>query len=298
MKKYINILLTLFFVILEIFVLSSSKIFIKNFTNSLNICLYNLMPTMFSSILFSQILIKLEFFKYIPKVIINFFKNIFNINKEDVSIFFLSIISGYPNNAKMLVNNKNLNNIIHYTNFVNPIFLVGTVGGIYLKNIKLSLIILISNYISNIIIGIVFRKQSVVSKKTNNSNNNSFLDMYYSSLKSTIYTLAIIFSNILFFSIIISLITNIIHLNEPFNSILVGLIEFSSGIYKISFSNINLFYKGLLISIIITFSSFSMHMQIMSLNDKIKYIKYFLIRIFNVFIIIIIYILFFFLFYI
>ena len=296
MKKYINIMLTLIFVILEIFVLSKSKIVINSFNKTLNICLYNLMPTMFSSILFSQILIKLEFYKYIPKTVINFFKKIFNITKEDVSIFFLSIISGYPNNAKMLINNKNLNNIIHYTNFVNPIFLIGTVGCIYLKNIKLSLVILISNYISNIIIGILFRKENIYLIENNTSNNDSFLNIYYSSLKSTIYTLAIIFSNILFFSIIISLLTNIIHLKEPFNSILIGLIEFSSGIYKISNTNINLFFKGLIISIIITFSSFSIHMQIMSINDKIKYIKYLIIRIFNVFIVIIIYILIYFIF--
>lgn len=291
MKKYINPLLIVLFVILEILLLSKSKLVISSFKKTLNICLYNLMPTMFFSILFSQILIKLDFYKYIPKFIIHMFKKLFNINDNDVIIFFLSIISGYPNNSKMLINNKNLNNIIHYTNFVNPIFLIATVGGIYLKNIKISILILVSHYISNIVMGILLKNKNTKNNyKQNKKNNTNFINIYTSTLKDTIFTLAIIFSNILFFSIILTLFKGIFHLNEPINSIICGLIEFSSGIYNISNLNINIFLKGLFILIIITFGSFSIHMQILSINDKIKYIKYLFYRILNVFISVIIYI--------
>ena len=290
MKKYTNIFLILVFCIFELFLLSKSNIIINSFNKTLNICLYTLMPTMFFSILFSQILIKLHFEKYIPKKL---FKKILNINDNEVTIFILSILTGYPNNAKMLKDNNNLNNIIHYTNFVNPIFLITTVGSIYLKNIKITVIILISHYISNTIIGITLRNNNIKSNINTPYEYNNFTHIYSDSLKSTIYSLSIIFSNILFFSIINSLITNIIHLKEPYNSILMGIIEFSNGIYSISNTNINIFYKGLIILIIITFSSFSIHMQIISMNEKIKYIKFLLIRIFNVFISILIYIIFF-----
>lgn len=284
MKKYTNLLLILLFLILEIFLLSNSKIVINSFNKSLNICLYTLMPTMFASILFSQILIKLEFDKYVPKIIKNTIKKLFNISDNEVIIFLLSIISGYPNNSKMLINNKNLNNIIHYTNFVNPIFLICTVGAIYLNDIKLSIIILISHYIGNIILGIILKNKNINDNKTIINQNYNFLNIYYSSLKSTVITLSTIFANILFFSIINALITNIINLNEPLNSFVIGLIEFSNGIYNISQTNESLFIKGLLILIIITFGSFSIHMQILSINDKIKYFKYLLYRIINIFI--------------
>lgn len=283
MKKYISLLLVLFFLVLEVFLLTNSNLIIENFNKTLNICLYTLMPTMFASILFSQILINIEFDKYIPNFIKNGFKKIFNINDNDVIVFFLSILSGYPNNAKLLLNNKNLNNIVHFTNFVNPIFLICTVGGIYLKNIKFSLLILVSHYISNVIMGILLRNNNTSEYTSKNSNNKNFLNIYSSSLKSTVSTLSTIFSNILFFSIILSLFNNISNFSY-------GLIEFSTGIYKISLSNSSLFIKGLLISIIITFGSLSMHMQILSINDKIKYIKYIIFRILNVFICIIIYI--------
>ena len=287
MKKFI---FTSIFLILEIYLLFNSKEIIYSFNKTLNICMYTLMPTMFASILFSQILIKLDFEKYIPNFIINIFKKIFNINKKEVIIFILSIISGYPNNAKMLNNNQNLNVIVNYTSFVNPIFLICTVGIIYLKDIKLALIIYISHILSNIILGILLKNKHKVSmEKDITSNNSSIFKIYFSSLKSTTSSLVMIFSNILFFSILLSLITNILPFKGIINSLILGIFEFSNGIYLISLSNISIFLKGLFILIIITFSSFSIHMQMISVNEKIKYTKFFLFRILCVFISIIIY---------
>lgn len=290
MKKYTNILLIIIFIILESFLLFKSEIVITEFTKTLNICLYTLMPTMFFSLLFSQILIKLNFQKYLPKSIKNLIKKIFNINDKEVVVFLLSIICGYPNNAKMLTKNKNLNNIINYTTFVNPIFLICTVGAIYLRNIKLSLIILFSQYISSIIIGIMSRKNNTNDNNySKDENNDNFLNIYYSSIRNTVSTLVIIFSNILFFSIIISLVKNIFDFNELIKSIIYGLIEFSSGIYSICSSNIDIFLKGLFIEIIITFSSFSIHMQMLSINEKINYLKFIFYRILNIIFAILIY---------
>lgn len=297
MKKYINILLVIIFILFEVFLLSNSDIVIKTFNKSFNICIYTLLPTMFFSILFSQILIKLKFEKYIPNNIKKFIKKLFNISDDEVTIILLSMISGYPNNARMLIDNKNLNNIINYTSFVNPVFLICTVGAIYLKNIKISIIILFSHYISNFIIGIILRnKNLIISKKEENNNNESFFKIYSTSLKSTIVTLSVIFSNILFFSIINSLIVNIVKFNEPINSIVLGIIEFSNGIYSISKTNIDIFIKAICILFMITFSSFSIHAQMISINEKIKYIKFLMFKILNILISSIIFIIFYLLF--
>ena len=74
-----------------------------------------------------------------------------------------------------------------------------------------------------------------------------------------------------------------------FNQHILGIFEFSNGIYLISLSNISIFLKGLFILIVITFGSFSIHMQMISVNEKIKYTKFLLFRILCVFISIIIY---------
>lgn len=278
MKK-INTILILIFVLLEFYLLFNSKDVINLFTKTLNICMYNLMPTMFFSIFFTSILIELEIEKYIPKFIINFLKNIFNISKKEVIIFILSIISGYPNNAKMLKKSKNLNNIINFTCFINPIFLICTVGLIYLKNIKITLIIYLSHILSNIIIGIILRKNEIIDNVEIKKENKSILNTYFTLLKNTSYSLVNIFSNILMFSILTSLFSNIFYFNDILKSIILGILEFSNGTYLISNLPINIMYKGMLILIIITFGSFSIHMQIISINDKVKYLKFLKYRI-------------------
>ena len=274
MKKILLIVILL----LEVFIIIYSKEIIKEFTLTLNICIYSLMPTMFFQILFSNFLLNLKNELYIPKKIYNFL----NISKEEFIIILLSIFSGYPNNIRLLKNSNN--EYLNYsTNFVNPLFILVNVGLIYLHNIKLASIIYISHVIANIIILFLFKKK--------NKSNNNLISINYSyseSLKNTISTLSIIFSNILFISLFIAMIKVTI----PLNSYIIGIIEFSRGIYEISNMNITIYLKGLLILIIITFGSFSIHFQVISLNEKIKYIKYLLFRILNVLISIFIYFIF------
>lgn len=290
MKKHINLILILVFLVLEIYLLLDSKEVIDSFNKTLNICLYTLLPTMFASIIFTSMLIELEFEKYIPKKIINFFSKLFNISKKEVVIFILSIISGYPNNSRMLKNNQNLNNIINFTSFINPIFLICTIGSIYLNDIKISIIIMICHYISNIIVGILLRTSEINGyEKTNNKDNKSYLNSYFNILRNSISALCNIFSNILFFSILSSLISNIFNFNEIINSIILGILEFSNGTYLIANLNIDIFYKGLLILIIITFGSFSIHMQMISVNERIKYTRFLKYRIISVFVSVILY---------
>lgn len=269
MKKILIILI----LILEISLFIYSNDIIIEFKNTINICLYSLMPTMFFSIFFSNFLLLNNFYKIIPSK-----------HNQLYSVIILSILSGYPNNIKLLKNSNN-EYLNYFTNFVNPIFFIGTVNNIYLKNIELSILILISHYISSIILLIIFRKKYINTNIFKN-NNDSIETTYFKSIKNTIETLSIIFSNLLFISLLITLL-KLINVN-PF---IIGLLEFSKGIYEISISNYSYFLKGLLILIIITFGSFSIHFQIISINDKIKYIKFLLFRILNVLISIIIFLL-------
>ena len=75
---------------------------------------------MFFSVFISNYLYLNNFDDIIPKFIINIFKKI-NINKKELGIIILSILSGYPNNIKLL-NNSNNNYLLYSTNFINPIF--------------------------------------------------------------------------------------------------------------------------------------------------------------------------------
>ena len=275
MKKTIILIIVLF----EVFIMLYSKEVIKEFTLTINLCLYALMPSMFFQIFFSNILMNSDLYKYIPNKLCNFF----NITKEEGLIIFLSIFSGYPNNIRLLKNSKN-EYLNYVTNYINPTFIFVTVGSLYLKNIIIVLLIYLSHVLSNIIMLFLFKDKYIYDTYPKKYNNN----LYSDSLNITIKTLSIIFSNLLLISLLVSFIKLVIQSNY-LNSIIIGLIEFSRGIYEISFLNINIYLKGLLILIIITFGSLSIHFQSISLNPKLKYIKYLLFRFLNVFISILIY---------
>ena len=268
MKKVIIII----FLLLELFIFSSNKILLLEERNTINICLYNFIPSMFFSIFISNYLYLNNFEEIIPKSIINLFKKI-NINKKELGIIFLSFISGYPNNIKLL-NNSNNEYLIYSTNFINPIFFIMTINNIYLKNNKLTFIILLTHYLTNITLFLIYKNKYKYYKYKNISESNT----YTKSLIITIKTLSIIISNLLFITLLITLLKLIIK-DNLIKYLLIGLIEFSNGLILLSSLSINTFIKGLFILIIISFSSISIFLQSISLNNKIKSTKFLLNKI-------------------
>lgn len=279
MKKVIIII----FLLLELFIFSSNKILLLEERNTINICLYNFIPSMFFSIFISNYLYLNNFEEIIPKFIINLFNKI-NINKKELGIIFLSIISGYPNNIKLL-NNSNNEYLIYSTNFINPIFFIMTINNIYLKNNKLTFIILLTHYLTNIIIFLIYKNKYNYYEYKKISESNT----YTKSLIITIKTLSIIISNLLFITLLITLLKLIIK-DNLIKCLLIGLIEFSNGLILLSSLSINTFIKGLFILIIISFSSISIFLQSISLNNKIKSTKFLLNKILSTILSIIIYI--------
>ena len=280
MKKIIIIVFLLF----EIFIFLKSKELLTEERNTISICIYSYVPSMFFSIFISNYLSLNNLCEYIPRFITNFFKKI-NINKKEIEILFLSMISGYPNNIKLL-NKSNNEYLLYVSNFINPIFFILTVNNIYLKNTKYSLIILISHYISNIIMFLIFTdkykfNEYIDYSKVSNSYNKAIL--------ITIKTLSIIFFNLLFITLLITLIKVILPNNTIFKGILIGILEFSNGIIYISNLSLKMPLKSLLILIIISFGSISIFLQSISLNNKIKSIKFLLYKILNTLISIIIF---------
>ena len=238
---------------------------------------------MFFSIFISNYLYLNNFEEIIPKFIINLFNKI-NINKKEIGIIFLSFISGYPNNIKLL-NNSNNEYLIYSTNFINPIFFIMTINNIYLKNNKLTFIILLTHYLTNIIIFLIYKNKYKYYEYKNISESNT----YTKSLIITIKTLSIIISNLLFITLLITLLKLIIK-DNLIKCLLIGLIEFSNGLILLSSLSINTFIKGLFILIIISFSSISIFLQSISLNNKIKSTKFLLNKILSTILSIIIYI--------
>ena len=164
-----------------------------------------------------------------------------------------------------------------FTNYANPIFILGFIGNNIFYNKKIGYIILISNILSGIMTGIIVNrnnifKENIIKPKISKKDIGHILK---ESINKSINTMFLLLGIICIFSIIISII-NIQNINPIFKTIIIGLTEMTNGIKNIYYLNIDLYIKTVLITIFITFSSFSIHIQVISIiSNKLKY-KYYL----------------------
>mgnify|MGYP004570869797 FL=1 len=298
MKKKLysfTIIITLLIAIINIFL--NSNTLNQTITFSSNLFLKNIMPSLFPMFIISSILVEID----IPKVLGNIFKKPMNIlfktKGEGAFIFFMSMITGFPSSAKYIndllnkkqIDTKDAQKILMFSFFSNPLFIVNTVGIMFLKNQKIGIMLLISHILGNIIIGIIFKNynqtKSIPNTKINNLkylntkiNNTNLFTTLITSIKTSIETLINIFGIITFFLIIINILfktKNIITIP------LIGILEMTSGLKYLSISNIDYNIKVLLSMFLISFGGFSVHFQIMSIlhKKKVKYLPFLISRI-------------------
>lgn len=286
-----DILLLYFLILLEFLLLFNSKIIIKNVLESTNLFIINIFPSLFPTMVIGLLLIKNDFYKIIPKFIKMFFSKAFNFNDITTSIFLSSMICGTPSSSlfindymqKGLITEKEAENLLCCTHFINPLFVINIVGNTIFNSSKVGLFMLLLLYLSNFLKAFSLRKNF---NKNINSNikksNNDFVSTLTSSIKESVSSLLCILGIVIFFNILICLITNIFNLNLFSKTIINILVEMTSGVIGISYLNISCIIKFILSYFSLSFGGLCIIMQTISMiqNKKIKYLKYFIFRLF------------------
>lgn len=298
MKKIIVnifIITTLLFIVSQM--LLNSEIIILAVKDSLNIWKNNLFPSLFPFFIISSLLINYGFVEIISEIFKPITKTLFKTSSNSSFIIFMSMISGIPSNAKYIselldrnmITDKEANKLILFTQYSNPLFILGTIGTTLLKNSKLSFFILISHYFSNIILGLLLRFVDTTTTDNNNSNilydtlkkNNNFGEIVSTALINSINTMLVILGIISFFNIIVTIVNNFFKFNIITSSIITSIFEMTQGLVLLSYTNINIKIKAILMCTIISFGGLSSHMQVMTIlnKKKIRYTPYLIFRI-------------------
>ena len=291
-EKILNIIIILICVFILLELLIRKSIIYASIMYALNLWVNNLIPALFPFFIISDILINYNITNYIPKIIKTFCKNLFNISDNMLTILILSMLSGFPSNARntrILYDNKVIsleeaNHILIFSHFANPIFILTTIATFFFHNEKLGIILLISHYMSNFILGIIFRNKF----KYNNYYyqefiTNDFGNVLISSIKKAIDTILIICGIVVVFSILSSIIVNTIHINSYNEMIVRGLFEITIGMQSLSNLSLSMIYKATIASCILAFGGISVHVQVLSqiVGTNIKYIYFFVGRIYQ-----------------
>ncbi len=248
-----------------------------NIIKACDLFLNKIFPSLFPMFIISSMLINLNFIKYVNFFFGKLCIKLFRLNNNTSYIFFMSIISGFPSNAKIamemydmhLIDINDVQKIILFSHFSNPLFIMGMIK-------DHTLLVLFAHYISNVIIGIIIRNKYISQKvqKEVNPPNIKLAEALTTSINSAISTLLFILGTIVTFFIISSII------NIPFFNV---ILELSQGLNYLNTLNLSLKLKTLISGFLLSFGGICIHFQVYGILNKlnIRYIPYLFSRLFH-----------------
>jgi len=266
-----------------------------------------ILPSLFPFLILSDLIQKSAITKILEKLLSKVMKPLFKLPGISSIAIFLGMTGGYPIGAKITSDLRNNNSItkteakrlLAFSNNSGPLFVSGAIGiGLY-KNTAIGFLLLISHYISALIVGILFRfyKKEKVIDKPNNLIQFSFIKLsnlgetLTETVKKAIITVTVVGGFIVIFSILTTIIekTGLILLISKFimpmfeidlaSSIISGILEVTNGVNRIFLLNsIELSEKLIITSCLLGFGGFSVHMQTLSVisNSDIGSSTYFI----------------------
>ncbi len=310
MKKVqtsILIMLLLFGIMFEI--LTDSSTILESVNFSFSIWQKNIFPSLFPFFVLSELFINYGFVELMEGLFTPLFTKVFKTNGKGAFIFFMSLLSGFPSNAKYTrelylngqLDEHTASKILTFSHFSNPLFILGTISILFLNNKEVGFLILICHYLGNIFIGLIFRNYYPCPKeKTTFSISHSILKMHKKrvdnpkgfgqiiteALLNSIHTLLLILGVVTMFLVITTILDNILNVNSFYQSLINGFFEMTQGLKYVSILNIPLKMKSILSTMIISFGGLSVHMQVISIlsDTKIRYLPFLTARILHAFI--------------
>lgn len=300
-----NLFVSLFIVLSIIFMIIRPVEIMDAVRNALTIWATRLFPVLFPFYIFSTLAIKYGIAKVIGDALSPITRTIFKTNSISGFILMMSLISGNPGSAIIiaeLYEQKYLTKrqALHYLSFcvyANPLFILGGIAISYYHNQSIGIIILISHILANLIIGFSLRFISHDHEEKDiripTYQKKSFGFYLTDTLQKGINTMLLIAGFMIFFNIVIVMVKNsglinlTYHIVKPFKipfniyqSIFIGLFEMVTGIDFIYQLDLPKRVSVTLITMIISFGGFSVHLQIQSIliNLKLKYWTFFLAR--------------------
>lgn len=275
-KKYKSILILVTLFILLIIYLFNTDLVIKVIIDYTELFLTKFFPVSFIFLLLSNLLINYNYIQVIQRL--------FKIKSNYIFVYIISLISGFPSGAyyinellkKDLINNDDANRMIMFCHFPNPLFVLNSLG--YVTNKRVALLVLLSIYISNLLMLIFLNRNNSTSSYKINIPDDFSLELKNSIIKSC-KLLINIYGISVFFILILSFIIKSI--NNTFMYVFInGLFDLTKGVYSVVLIN-NIFIRTLFIIFFISFGSISIHLQTKSIlsDTNIKYKNFIIGRI-------------------
>ena len=259
-----------------------------------NLVVKTIIPTIFPFSVICNLLISYDGVSLYSKILGPIICRPLKLSKSSSFPIVASFLSGYPLGCKYCcdlyslgyIDRKEFERLLNIASNASPMFIIGSIGATMLGDIKLGFILLIGNYLSSIIVGILTmnhtKTSSVMKELPKNNSNTNFGSALKSALDNGINTTLQVGAFVVLFSIIISIIKNNTYISIVFYNIeeflnlpkysiyglFLGSVEFTNGCKLITTLPLTLPFKLAIISFICSFSGLSVIAQISSFVYK------------------------------
>ncbi|KGX93281.1 sporulation protein [Pontibacillus halophilus JSM 076056 = DSM 19796] len=283
-------------------------------------------PSLLPFFITAELLIGFGVVRFIGVLCEPIMRPIFKVPGVGSFVWVMGMASGYPSGAKLtarLREEKQLTKIeaerlVSFTNASNPLFIFGAVSIGFFHNPTLGLLLAVSHYVGNAIVGVIMRfyggheistyrhERSLFSLRrafeamheTRLKDDRPFGRLFGDAVLSSIQTLLVVGGFIIIFSVLSKLLflVGITEVLGAFLAILFGMaglsgelsLPFISGLFEItlgsqmtSTSHATLQEQVMIVSFILGFNGFSIQAQVASIlaETDIRFLPYFIARI-------------------
>ena len=268
------------FIIMTILILINAQSSMEYVKKGLVLCYEIIIPSLFPFFVCSSLLIYSGFAQFLSRVFTPVMLPLFRINGSGSTAFVLGIISGYPLGAITacsLYENRYLSKteterLLGFCNNSGPLFILGAVGISLYQSPLIGWTLYISHILAAFTVGILFRfynKNEFIAPEYKLSQPDYKLSEIFSiSLQNSVSNILNVCGTVIFFSVAANILISFISVQTWYSSVLIGLVEFTTGTVGISNANLPIAAKLILSSFIVGFAGLSVHFQVMGIIAK------------------------------
>lgn len=277
MKKTIVYAVLVFLVTILILNPEKSVLYTKN---GILLCQDIIIPSLFPFFVCSGLLVYSGFCEILAKLFKPIMKPLFNINPSGSAAFILGLISGYPLGAvttcqlynSLYVSKSEAERLLAFCNNSGPLFILGAVGVSIYHSPQAGMLLYCAHILGAISVGILFRFYKTSSFNAPRAEivneQKSISEVFSIVLNNSIQSILTVCGCVIFCSVMVNLLMDMISVNETFKALLNSSLEFVSGLSKISYLDISLFSKLIMSAGVCAFAGLSVHMQVMGVAAK------------------------------
>ncbi|MDP4144704.1 MAG: sporulation integral membrane protein YlbJ [Bacillota bacterium] len=286
-----NLVIVMFTSILLLDILMKPEQSIESAITGAKLFFFKVFPSLFPFMILCNLIIYFNGVKIYSKLLGTFLCKPLKLPKECSLVLMISALCGYPLGAKYscqlyedgIIDFNTCKRLLNIATNSSPLFILGSVGISMLNNPPVAYILLISNYLSCLCMGLIIKPDN---KKTSDFNRKRYTkasdntplnlgEIFKRSIDNSLNSCTSIFGSIVIFTVLLNMIKNtaLFHSlisNSYIETFIIGVVEMTNGCSLVSNSNLIMSIKIIFISFFVTFSGLCIITQVYAFTYRHK----------------------------